>query len=228
MADIATWSHRPEKHSERTEVIGFLVANDVEHRNPLVQAQFDVGYRAAEARYLADRAANDAATAKAAWVGDQLGAANDAFDAAFKRWLRFAEAAAGADLSKRLSPVLGDRSPSRFLLASVPEKIEGFKTLRANITQFPELVGDAAALADLDAAAAALGQARLDNDGALDARARTVRALKDATADFDRQYGLVVKIVLATDPAGLGADLPRFRRDKAAGTGPADLPPAAK
>jgi hypothetical protein len=212
MADKFSWSRRPNTHAERTEVIGFVAARDVAALGPLVTAQLDPGYREAEARYLADSAVHDDAWAQAEWTGAEVAAADDAVRTAFRRWQASVEGRLVTRIAGRLAPVLGNRTPARFLAAAVSDKVEVFPRLFAYVSRFPELVGDPAAYAGLQDAADTLAVARLLNDDALVARARAVRVLAETSRTFDRQYGMLVKTILLVDPAGVGADVPRFRR----------------
>jgi hypothetical protein len=178
-------------------------------------------YRAAADGYVTARAANESAATAAEVAGDAVRARTTEFDAAFDRWTVSIDAQnARGYAEKELHDDLGGRTLAGFARQPARVKTDRMVTLAIHVAGVPALAGDPAAYAALTVATDALGSALADQEGALRARATTVKALEVATAAFDRAYGELVRIVKVVDPAGLGAQVPKFARE-------VDVPDAA-
>jgi hypothetical protein len=188
MPNIHTYSTRPVSHPERSTCMAF--AGPLAGRaglDAVVVATLAEAYRPNADAYVAARIANEAAATEVEVASDQVRARSAEFDLAFDRWtLSIDQHNTRGYAESALRPELGGQSTSQFLRDPARAKVDRMVTLFVHVEKLPALVGDPSQLEALRAATDALAVAVTRHEASVPARARTVEALEEAEAAFDR------------------------------------------
>jgi hypothetical protein len=205
---------KPDNHAERDQIVsaanayraGSAPDADVVALDGRIFAEPRTQYVGARGDYqrsvAAQRTASDAADHK-----------DEAFDTAFRLWVRTVNDPQGKSLSGQLSTFMGNTKPAELVNLPYRKELTKVDSLFNKLPENPQLQGDPAKLAALKTVVAEFGTFVDADEAATRDMLNKGKALATATVDFDKSYTKFLRAVRALlgDEATF-AIFPRFVR----------------